>query len=140
MVTRSSSFQRKASACIGLAALTALFVVKAGPTEVGAAREHETAGYQVPDIAQFILVDEYEADGDGDGVKETVVRRYWNTVGDRVFSMTTRGRVWAWSLESRSGDARDLSRNYVIRDSDCDGIFDERFGLDAEFHVPACLK
>jgi hypothetical protein len=28
----------------------------------------------------------------------------------------------------------------VIRDSNCDGTFDERYGLDEQFHVPDCLK
>lgn len=83
---------------------------------------------------------ESDADGDGDGVKETHVRRYKNLAGDKVFSMTTGGRVWAWSLESHAGDAKDLTLNYVIRDGDCDGVFEERFGLDAEFQVPDCLK
>jgi hypothetical protein len=27
----------------------------------------------------------------------------------------------------------------VIRDCNCDGVFDERYSLNAEFHVPACL-
>jgi hypothetical protein len=28
----------------------------------------------------------------------------------------------------------------VIRDSNCDGSFDEVYGLDDEFHVPDCVK
>jgi hypothetical protein len=138
-MTRCPASRRNTAAGIGLVAL-AVFVLKVGASGPGARPGHATVGYPPPDIRQFQPVDQYEADGDGDGVKETVVRRYRNAAGDSVFSMTTRGRVWAWSLESRYSDPKDLSRNYVIRDSNCDGTFDERFGLDAEFHVPACLK
>ena len=52
--------------------------------------------------------------------------------------MTTRDRLWAWSLNTRDNDSG--VRNYVIRDSNCDGVFDEVYGLDDEYHVPDCLK
>jgi hypothetical protein len=39
-----------------------------------------------------------------------------------------------------SPDDSNLNRHYVIRDSDCDGIFDERYGLDEEYHLPDCLQ
>ena len=99
----------------------------------------ETRAYQAPDIGNFLLISEENGDGDGDGIRETKIRRYRNVAGDRVFSMTTRDRLWAWSLESPVGEA-EPERNYVIRDSDCDGSFDERYTLDADFHVPDCLK
>jgi hypothetical protein len=91
-----------------------------------------------PDLAGFTRHSEREADGDGDGVKETQIVQYLNGQGDSIVSMTTNGRVWAWSLETR--DNPSSVRNYVIRDSDCDGIFDEVYGLDDKFHVPDCLK
>lgn len=81
---------------------------------------------------------EYDDDGDGDGINETHVRRYIDREGDTAFSMTTNGRLWAWSLDIR-GDESEIGKNYVIRDSNCDGVFDERYSLDAEFHVPRCL-
>jgi hypothetical protein len=52
--------------------------------------------------------------------------------------MTSNGRLWAWSLDTRDDESG--VHNYVIRDSNCDGVFDEVYGLDAEFHVPECLK
>jgi hypothetical protein len=100
----------------------------------------EGARYAPPALDQFLPTSENDADGDGDGVKETHVRHYRSRAGDRLFSMTTRERLWAWSLQSHAGDPKDLTRNYVIRDSDCDGSFDERFGLDQEYRVPDCLK
>ena len=81
---------------------------------------------------------EREADGDGDGVKETHIQQYLNQKGDSVVSMSSKGRVWAWSLNSRNDEY--ALRNFVIRDSDCDGVFDEVYSLDDEFHVPDCVK
>ena len=61
-----------------------------------------------------------------------------NTSGDSIVSFTSNERLWGWSLDTR--DSETGPENYVIRDSNCDGIFDEVYGLDDEFHVPACLK
>ena len=52
--------------------------------------------------------------------------------------MSSKGVVWAWSLNSNNSDS--AVRNYVIRDSNCDGIFDEVYSLDEDFHVPDCAK
>lgn len=93
-----------------------------------------------PDLAGFLLYAEEDADGDGDGNKETHIVRYRNSAGDSVFSMTTKGGLWAWSLASGPTGGTDPSRNYVIRDSDCDGAFDELYGLSDQFQVPDCLK
>ena len=92
-----------------------------------------------PDLSDFALHNEYDDDGDGDGVKETHVRRYINSKGDSAFSLTTNDKLWAWSLDTKAGDDSDIKKNYVIRNSDCDSVFDERYGLNAEFHVPSCL-
>jgi hypothetical protein len=95
--------------------------------------------FQPPAIDAFILHGESDGDGDGDGVKETHIRRYLNKAGDSVFSMASGEKLWAWSLNTRAGDDSDINSNYVIRDSNCDGIFDEKYGLDEEFHVPECI-
>ena len=94
--------------------------------------------FSPPDLEGFILHTERDADGDGDGVNETRIRQYLNPQGDSIVSMSSAGRVWAWSLDSRDSESGD--RNYVIRDGDCDGSFEEIYSLDDEFHVPACLK
>jgi len=94
--------------------------------------------FDPPDMEGFSLHSERDADGDGDGTNETHIMQYMNTQGDSLFSMTTEGRIWAWSLDSHDSDIG--SSNYVIRDSDCDGVFDEVYSLDEQFHVPACLK
>ena len=97
----------------------------------------EKGMYFKPELTGFALHNEFDDDGNGDGINETHVRRYINSNGDTAFSMTTGDRLWAWSLDVREDDA-DIRKNFVIRDSNCDGVFDERYSLDAEFHVPAC--
>lgn len=100
----------------------------------------EKGRYEAPDIEKYVSTGQSDGDGDGDGIRETHITRYRNLSGDRVFSMTIDNRLWAWSLDTGGDDDADVRRNYVIRDSDCDGVFDERYRIDEEFHVPACLK
>lgn len=94
--------------------------------------------FDPPSTDGFILHDERDADGDGDGVNETHIVHYLNENGDSLVSMAIREQVWAWSLDTRDNESG--VTNYVIRDSDCDGRFDEVYSLDDEFHVPDCMK
>ena len=104
----------------------------------------EKGTYDAPDLGtKFVLINGEYADGDDDGIKETHIVHYQDVAGDKVFSMTTKGRLWAWSLQMQGAGGADAGEggwNYVIRDSDCDGAFDERYALDEEFHLPDCLK
>lgn len=104
----------------------------------GAASAVEKGDYKAPSTDGYTLISEQLADGDGDGVKETHVRHYGNSKGDLLFSMTTKEKLWAWSRQSQGG--AESEKNYVIRDSNCDGMFNERYGLDDEYHIPDCLK
>ena len=94
--------------------------------------------FKEPSLEGFKQHAERDADGDGDGVKETRITQYLNSVGDSIVSMSINGKIWAWSLNTRNSESGD--KNYVIRDSNCDGQFDEVYGLDEEFHVPDCMK
>jgi hypothetical protein len=94
--------------------------------------------FEPPSLQGYQLHAERDADGNGDEVNETHIRQYLNKAGDSIVSMSSGERVWAWSLDMR--DSETGESNYVIRDSDCDGRFDELYGLDDEFHVPACVK
>ena len=100
----------------------------------------EKGVYVEPELNDYALHNEYDDDGDGDGTDETHVRRYINSKGDTAFSMTTSDQLWAWSVDSKAGDDADINKNHVIRDSNCDDIFDEVYGLDDDYHVPDCLK
>jgi len=104
----------------------------------GMARLAAASDFKPPDMEGFSLHDERDADGDGDGVNETHIMHYLSLSGDSIVSMTTQGRIWAWSLDTNGDDSG--TKNYVIRDSNCDGMFDEVYGLDDEFHVPDCLE
>jgi len=96
------------------------------------------ASFPPPDLAGFTLQGENDADGDGDKVNETHIKHYQNDSGDSLVSMSINGVVWAWSLDTHDDESG--LRNYVIRDSNCDGIFDEVYSLDDQFHVPDCMK
>jgi hypothetical protein len=98
----------------------------------------EAAQFDPPELEGYTLHDERDADGDGDQVNETHIQHYLNPNGNSIFSMTTNGKLWAWSLDTRDDESGVL--NYVIRDSDCDGVFDEVYGLAQEYQVPACVK
>jgi len=94
--------------------------------------------FEPPSLEGFNMHVERDADGDGDGVNETHIQQYFSESGDSIVSMTTKGRLWAWSLDTRDNELG--VHNYVIRDSNCDDIFDEVYGLDDDYHVPDCLK
>ena len=104
----------------------------------GMLRVAQAVQFTPPDLEGYNQHDERDADGDGDGKNETRLGQYLNANGDSIVSFTSNGRLWAWSLDTRDDESG--PRNYVIRDSDCDGIFDEVYGLDDEFHVPDCTR
>ena len=114
----------------GLSLLVTGLMLPLAPVEAGQ--------YTAPDLDGFNLHDERDADGDGDGVNETHIKHYLNQSGDSIVSMVIGDQLWAWSLDTHDNDSG--VHNYVIRDSNCDGIFDEVYSLDDEFHVPDCLK
>jgi hypothetical protein len=113
--------------------LLVLLLAMAGMSGMAQAKD-----FTPPDLEGFNLHDERDADGDGDGENETRLHQYLNANGDSLVSFTTNDRLWAWSLDTRDDEVG--PRNYVIRDSNCDGTFDEVYGLDDEFHVPDCTR
>jgi len=118
----------------GISLLTAILMVSL----TGLSLVAQAAQFTPPDLEGFNLHDERDADGDGDGKNETRIKHYLNANGDSLASFTSNERLWAWSLDTRDSDIG--PKNYVIRDSDCDGVFDEVYSLDDEFHVPDCVK
>jgi hypothetical protein len=121
--------------CVKMAAMLLVALI-VGMT--GGVRPAGAAQFDPPGLDGFTVHSERDGDGDGDGVNETRIKQYLNQQGDSLVSMTTKGRVWAWSLNTRDSDSG--VKNYVIRDSDCDGTFDEVYSLDDDFHVPECVK
>jgi len=117
--------------------VTSLFIFCCGVQQLSAA---ESGSFAAPDMEGFVKIQEYHADGDENGVKETLVRRFKNLSGDRMFTMTTKENLWSSSLDTAGDDDSQVEKNYVLRDSDCDGSFDERYTLDEQFRLPECLK
>ncbi|MEN8207304.1 MAG: hypothetical protein ABFS24_15045 [Pseudomonadota bacterium] len=120
------------SRLVAILVITGIVVLSGKPQLVYAEQ------FEPPSLEGFNLHVERDADGDGDEINETHIKQYLNQSGDSIVSMTTKDQLWAWSLNTRDNNSG--IRNYVIRDSDCDGIFDEVYGLDDEYHVPDCLK
>jgi hypothetical protein len=119
---------------------TPALLVIVGILGIGAvAGTAEATRFNPPKLDGYSLSDEHDADGDGDGVKETHIQRYFNSNGDSIYSMTTNGHLWAWSLETK-GESTGGPMNYVIIDSDCDGVFDEVYSLDDVYYLPDCVK
>jgi hypothetical protein len=112
--------------------MTGIIVLSGKPQLVNAEQ------FEPPSLEGFTLDVERDADGDGDGVNETHIKQYLSQSGDSIVSMTTKDQLWAWSQNTRDSELG--VHNYVIRDSNCDGIFDEVYGLDDEYHLPDCLK
>ena len=100
----------------------------------------ETGLFRGPGMEGFVKISEHDGDGNADGTKETRIRRFRNVNGDRMFTMTSKDQLWAWSVDAVGDDDSEINRNYVLRDSDCDGRFDERYRLDEGFNLPACLE
>jgi len=100
----------------------------------------ETGLFTAPEMEGFVKIQELDGDGNDDGVKETRIRRFRNVNGDRMFTMTAKDQLWAWSVDAVDDDDSQINRNYVLRDSDCDGSFDQRYRLDEGFNLPACLE
>jgi hypothetical protein len=100
----------------------------------------EKGEYPAPALDKFQPAGESEADVNGDGVNESLIRRYVSEAGIVVFSLSTGDRLWAWSMAATEGEALDPSKSYVIRDSNCDGVFDEKYGAQEDFAIPACVK
>jgi hypothetical protein len=100
----------------------------------------ETGFFRGPGMEGFVKISEHEGDGNADGTNETTIRRFRNVNGDRMFTMTAKDQLWAWSVDAVGDDDSEINRNYVLRDSDCDGRFDERYRLDEGFSLPDCLE
>jgi hypothetical protein len=107
---------------------------------VGPAPGMQQGLFAAPEMEGFVKIQELDGDGNDDGVKETRIRRFRNVNGDRMFTMTAKDQLWAWSVDAVDDDDSQINRNYVLRDSDCDGRFDERYRLDEGFNLPACLE
>ena len=128
------NFLKKAA----LATLIVAPLLITAPTLTPTAHAYETnpAGYEVPDLTGYEKLGQLLHDEDGDGKKETIFTIYRNDSGNFITTYSTSGRVWAFGKFRHRGDTQGM----VIVDSNCDGVFDQKYSADEEFSLPSCLK
>jgi len=102
----------------------------------------EKGVFQPPSLEGYKLEKEFDVDVDEDGIKESNMTRYQNSAGDRILKLKTKNRIWGWAVKRHKypEDKNDLTKNYAIKDSNCNGIFDEIYRWDEQFYLPDCLK
>lgn len=108
---------------------------------VAEAKEVKTEGYEVPDLTGYTKTKEgyLDLDRTQDGIKETFVEIFQDPNGKVILKYQTKGKTWAWFYAGNPSDRKDTINNYTIVDSDCDGIFDEKYGSE-RYYVPKCLE
>ncbi|MBM4271793.1 MAG: hypothetical protein FJ139_06545 [Deltaproteobacteria bacterium] len=102
----------------------------------------EKGEFQTPSLEGFLFNRQFKIDEDEDGIKESDVTIYKNPSGDQIGVISTGGIIWLWSRRDHDylHNRTDINRNYSIRDSNCDAIFDERYATGEPFYLPNCLK
>lgn len=99
----------------------------------------ETGTFAPPSLEGYAFIDEKLLDKDEikDGIKETRLEKYQNGSGWKIGKYIADGKAWAWAVAPNRKDVCRYPDNYVIRDSDGDGIFDERYRYCGEdFWLP----
>lgn len=120
-----------------IATITLALILALANTSLLAA---ETGVFQPPSLDGYTKDREFDVDVNEDGINETHVVKYVNTAQDIIYKYTTNGKTWAWGAGVNSGDKSDITKNYAVRDSNCDGKFDEKYTRTEEFYLPSCLK
>lgn len=103
----------------------------------------EMGVFEPPSLDGYSLVEEKLLDKDEvkDGTKETRLEKYQSRSGEKIGKYVTGGKNWAWAVAPNRKDVCHYPDNYVIRDSDGDGVFDEQYRFcGEEFWLPAWTK
>ncbi|MBM4271802.1 MAG: hypothetical protein FJ139_06590 [Deltaproteobacteria bacterium] len=102
----------------------------------------EKGVFPPPSLEGYTKSNEWDHDVDKDGIKESHIIKYTNSAGDTILKTSTRGTDWLWLKKTQDYNSNqpDITKGYVIRDSNCDGKFDEKYSLSESFDLPACLK
>lgn len=103
----------------------------------------EMGVFEPPSLDGYSLVEEKLLDKDEvkDGIKETRLEKYQSRSGEKIGKYVTGGKNWAWAVAPNRKDVCHYPDNYVIRDSDGDGVFDERYRFcGEEFWLPTWTK
>lgn len=104
----------------------------------------EKGVFQPPSLDGYTLDRTKYSDKDTiiDGIKETKIEVFKNSSGQIIAKYTTNNKTWAWAKLMDPSDVNniDTSINYVIRDSDGDGKFDEMYNRTEDFYLPNWVK
>lgn len=102
----------------------------------------ETGRYSPPSLDGYKLdrVKHIDKDQKRDGNAETLVEIFAKD-GKYILRYTTRGKQWAWGVIGNvEGGPDDAVNNFALRDSNGDGLYDERYVGEEEFFLPAWIR
>lgn len=123
----------------GLASNAFAVILMTASTSVPAS---ETGVFQPPGLDGYAFVEEKSLDKDEkpDGIRETRLEIYQSRSGEKIGKYVTGGKTWAWAVAPNRKNVCHYPDNYAIRDSDGDGVFDERYRYcNEDFWLPAFL-
>ncbi len=102
----------------------------------------ETGTFEPPSLDGYAFIEEKLLDKDEkpDGIRETRLEKYQSRSGEKIGKYVTGGKTWAWVVAPNRKNVCRYPDNYGIRDSDGDGVFDERYRYcGEEFWLPRFL-
>ena len=123
--------------------LTRLAAIVMGAILMGfSAYAKEVENFKKPSLDGFWHYGDVSVDKDKDGVKESVISFYKNSQGDKILKTRTNNQIWKWGEKSHNypQDKDNITKNYIIIDTDCDGKFDAKHNLESVDSIPSCLK
>jgi len=105
------------------------------------AKEVNPNGWNVPSLEGYTKVREKWQDGDDDpntGVdgKETLYEIFNKEGTGIITKYSTAKATFAWAKAKNPFDPD----AYIIIDSDCDGVFEEKYNFNETFNMPGCAK
>jgi len=117
-----------------------LFILVLCTTSFVTAFEKEV--FQPPSLEGYVLDNAAYLDKDKiiDGIHETLGEVFKNSEGKVIVRLSTDRKTWAWGIFGNPSDRTDIINNYVIRDSNGDGIFDEKYPANEQFFLPDWVK
>lgn len=108
---------------------------------VAAAQAKEVGVFQPPSLDGYTLVETKLLDKSDppDGVKETTGYKYQRGNDSIIGLNVTNGRLWAVVVINKVNDKHDAVSNFVLIDSRCRGVFDEKIDAATVYYMPDCV-
>jgi len=96
--------------------------------------------FQPPSLEGYTLVQTKQLDKDNNGSRETTLEIYAKGKTKLIGKYITDGKVWGWAIYNDLQNRDDPFKNFSIRDSNGDGIFNEKYTTTEEYPLPDYLK